>query len=115
MSKEISHGDLVYDFKGPTASINFGKYGSTTYIYGHMKNDEKTLQKVEEEQKIKKDLREITSEIPNIKVRNNHTQKKLFMIRDKKLLIYLMIMQKLDLKPFTNQSKIKRKEQDLKY
>ena len=37
------------------------------------------------------------------------------MARDKKLLIYLMLMQKLDLKPFTNQSKIKQKEQDLKY
>ena len=31
---------------------------------------------------------------------------------DKKLLIYLMITQKLDLKPFTNQNKNK---QDLKY
>ena len=32
------------------------------YVYGHMKNDEKTLQKVVKEQKrIKKDLRKITS------------------------------------------------------
>ena len=37
------------------------------------------------------------------------------MIRDKKLLICLMIIQKLDLKPFTNQNKMKLKEQDLKY
>ena len=29
------------------------------------------------------------------------------MTRDKKLLTYLMIMQKLDLKPFTNQNKIR--------
>ena len=42
MSKEISHGDLVYYFKGPTPSIKFGKYGSQMYIYGHMKNGEKT-------------------------------------------------------------------------
>ena len=76
MSKEISHGDLVYDFKGPTASINFGKYGSTTYIYGHMKNDEKTLQKVEEEQKIKKDLREITSGNPKHKSEKQSYTKK---------------------------------------
>ena len=34
------------------------------------------------------------------------------MIRDKKLLIYLMIMQKLDLKPFTNQNKMKLREKD---
>ena len=39
----------------------------------------------------------------------------IFMTRDKKVLIYLMIMQKLDLKPFTNQNKMKLKEQDLKY
>ena len=44
MSKKISHSDLVYDFKGPTASINFGKYWGPMYIYGHMKNSEKTLQ-----------------------------------------------------------------------
>ena len=37
------------------------------------------------------------------------------MFRDKKLLIYLMIMQKLDLKPFTNQNKIKQKGQVLRY
>ena len=51
ISKEISHGDLVYDFKGPTPSINFRKYGGPMYIYRHMKNGEKTLQQVEEEQK----------------------------------------------------------------
>ena len=28
----------------------------------------------------------------------------IFMTRDKKLLVYLMIMQELDLKPFTNQN-----------
>ena len=53
MSKEISHGDLVYDFKDPTSSINFGKYGGPVYIYGHMKNGKKALQQVEEEQKKK--------------------------------------------------------------
>ena len=38
-------------------------------------------------------------------MRNSHIQQKtleIFMTGDKKLLIYLMIMQKLDLKPFTN-------------
>ena len=37
MSKEISYGNLVYDFEGPTPSINFGKYG------GPMKNGEKNI------------------------------------------------------------------------
>ena len=40
---------------------------------------------------------------------------KIFMNRDKKLLIYLMIMQKLDLKLFTNQNEMKLSEKDLKY
>ena len=68
MSKEISHSDLVYDFKGPTPSVNFGKYGGPMYIYGHMKNGEKTLQQVEEEQKkIKNYLNQITSGNPKHK------------------------------------------------
>ena len=33
---------------------------------------------------------------------------KFFMTQDRKLLIYLMIMQKLDPKPFTNQNKMKQ-------
>ena len=41
MSKEISHDNLVYDFKGPNPSINFGKYRGRMYIYGHLKNGEK--------------------------------------------------------------------------
>ena len=45
MSKKISHGNLVYDFKGPTPSINFGKYGGSIYIYDHVKNGEKHYNK----------------------------------------------------------------------
>ena len=68
MSKEISHSDLVYDFKVPTPSTKFGKYGGTMYIYGHMKDGEKTLQQVEEEQKhFRKDLNQITSGNPQYK------------------------------------------------
>ena len=37
------------------------------------------------------------------------------MTQGKKLLIYSMIIQELDPKAFTNQNKIKLKEQDLKY
>ena len=43
MSKEISHANLVYDFKDPTPLINFGKYGSPMHIYVHMKNGEKNI------------------------------------------------------------------------
>ena len=40
---------------------------------------------------------------------------KIFMTQDKKLLIYLIVTQKLDLKLFTNQNKIKLNEKDLRY
>ena len=40
---------------------------------------------------------------------------KIFVIQDKKSSIYLMIVQKLDMKLFMNQKRINQKEQDLKY
>ena len=105
MSREINYSNLVYDFKGATHSINF---------YNQLKNGEKTLQQVEEEQKyFKKDLNEITSgNLKHKSEKQSYTIEnvKIFITRDKNLLVYLMIMQKLDLKPFTNQ-----KEQELKY
>ena len=61
MSREINYSNLVYDFKGPTPSINFAIFGGPMYTYNQLKNGEKTLQQVEEEQKyFKKDLNEIT-------------------------------------------------------
>ena len=40
---------------------------------------------------------------------------KIFIIRDKKVLIYLMITQKLNLNIFIDQNMMKLNEQDLKY
>ena len=40
---------------------------------------------------------------------------RIFIIQDKKSLIYLMIIQELDLKQFTKQNRIKQWEQDFKY
>ena len=40
---------------------------------------------------------------------------KIFIIRDKKVLIYLMITQKLNLNLFVDQNMMKLNEQDLKY
>ena len=51
MSREINYSNLVYDFKGPTPSINFAMFGGPMYTYNQLKNGEKTLQQVEEEQK----------------------------------------------------------------
>ena len=65
MSKEIDYGNLVYNFKGSTPSINFTIFGGPMYTYNQLKNGEKTLQQVEEEQKdFKNNLNEITSGTP---------------------------------------------------
>ena len=40
---------------------------------------------------------------------------KIFKTQDKKLLIYLIATQKLDLKPLTIQNKMRLREKDLKY
>ena len=51
MSKEINCGNLVYNFKGSTPSINFTVFRGPMYTYDQLKNGEKTLQQVEEEQR----------------------------------------------------------------
>ena len=50
MSREINYNNLVYDFNGPTPSINCSVFGGTMYTYNQLKNGEKILQQVEEEQ-----------------------------------------------------------------
>ena len=121
MSKEIDYGNLVYNFKGPTTSINFTIFGGPMYTYNQLKNGEKTLQQVEEEQKdFKKDLNEINSGNPKHK-----SEKQLYTIKNVKNL-YNTRQKIIDL--LNDYSKIgseaiykakkkimKLKEQDLKY
>ena len=40
---------------------------------------------------------------------------KIFIVADKKILIYFMIIRELDLKQFTKQNRIKQQDQDSKY
>ena len=49
ISREVNYSSLVYDFKGPTASINFATFGGPMYTYNQLKNGEKTLQRVAEQ------------------------------------------------------------------
>ena len=68
MSNKIDFDNLIYNFKGPISSINFGKFGGPVYIYGHVENGDTTLQQVEKQQKdFKKELNEITSGNPKHK------------------------------------------------
>ena len=43
MRDKVDFNNLIYNFKGPTSSINFGKFGGQMYIYGHKRNDDTTL------------------------------------------------------------------------
>ena len=119
MRNKIDFDNLIYNFKGPTSSKKFGKFGGPIYIYGHMKNGDITLQQAEKQQNdFGKELNEITS--GNSKHKSNSQlyiikSVKNFITQDKKLLIYLMIIQEVDLKPFTDQNKMKLREKDLKY
>ena len=71
MSNKIDFYHLIYNFKGPTAPINFGKFGCPMYIYGHMKKGDIILQQVEKQnKKFKKELNEITSGNPKHKSNN---------------------------------------------
>ena len=58
MGREINYDNLVYDFKGANPSINFSIFGGPMYTYNQLKNHEKTLQQVQEQQKyFQKDLK----------------------------------------------------------
>ena len=71
MRDKIDFDRLIYSFKGPISSINFGKFGGPMYIYGHMRNGDATLQQVEKQQKdFKKELNEIKSGNPKHKSNN---------------------------------------------
>ena len=122
MSREIDYSNLTYNFQGPTYLISLAKYGGPVYAYNQLKNGEKTLQQVEKQQKdFKKELNEIASGNPKRKSNNQlYVIKNVKNLHDSRqkiidLLFKIMIIQKLDLKPFTNQNKMKLREQNLKY
>ena len=87
------------------------------YTYNQLKNGDKTLQQVEKEQKkIKSELNEIRrgSKKSENQKRAIENIKNCYKSRQK-MLIFSMANQEIDLNPFTNQNKIKLKEQDLNY
>ena len=71
LSDKIDFYRLIYNFKGPTAPINFGKLDGPVYIYGHMKKGNIILQQIEKQQKkFKRELNEIASGNPKHKSNN---------------------------------------------
>ena len=45
IGREIKYNKLVYDFKGPTSSITFAKFGGPMYTYNQLKNGDKYYNK----------------------------------------------------------------------
>ena len=45
MSREINYNNLAYNFKGPTPSVSFAKFGVPMYTYNQLKNGEKHYNK----------------------------------------------------------------------
>ena len=63
MTREINYDNLVYNFKDQTPLISFIKFGDPVYTYDQLKESDKTLQQVEEEQKqLKSELNEIATD-----------------------------------------------------
>ena len=94
MSREINYNNLVYDFKGPTSSISFTKFGGPMYTYDQLKKDDKTLKQVEKKKQInfktelneiirgsKKSLRQLST-IKNVKNLYNARQKIIDLLND---------------------------------
>ena len=78
MNKKINYSKLVYYFKGPTHPISVIKFEGPMYIYNQLKNGEKTLKQLEEDQKhFKEDLKEIKSGNPKHK-----SEKQLYTIQN---------------------------------
>ena len=96
VSREINYNKLIYHFTTPgIAPINFIKFKGPFNTFKEIRDSDKTLQEIEEDQqKFKSSLGKITSGNPK---QIQQKMFKVFMIQDKKLSIYL-IMQKLDLK-----------------
>ena len=61
ISREVNFNNLIYHFKGQSSLISFIEFGGLMYTYNQLKNDDKTLRQVEEDQKeFRSKLNEVT-------------------------------------------------------
>ena len=119
-SGEINYNKLIYYFQPlGIAPIKFIKHRSPFLIFKEIRDGDKALQEIEQNQKkFKSSLGQITSENPKHKREYQlDITKNVQSLYDskQKFSIHLMIMQKLDRKLFVNQNRMKQQEQDLKY
>ena len=119
LCSEIDYKNLNYDFRmKASGSINFTGYNGPFTLFKKIRDGDISLEMVEEDQKkFKREFGQIKSGNPDHKSDESYISKKMLKISDKgkKLLIYFIATQKLDLKPFTNQNKMGLREKDLKH
>ena len=116
MSEKNNFNNLTYFFTNPNlAPIIFIGFRGSLNIYNEIGNGNISIKKAEEDQnKFKSSLSEITARNPKYKKQyqvDAIEKIKTFLIQDKTLSIYLMIMLKLNLKLCLKQ----KMELDLKY
>ena len=93
MSREINFNNVIYHFKSSSPSIRFTEFEGPMYTYNQLKNGDKTLSQVEEDQaKFRSELSQIPSEYyksenelnatENIKNLYNSRQKMIDLLND---------------------------------
>ena len=120
LSKKIDYKNLNYNFTTKSSgSINFIKFKGPFSLFKKIRDGDILLEMAEEgQEKIRREFGQRKSRNPKHKSEMQlYTIRmlKTFMIRGKKLLIYLIITQKLNLDLFIDQSMTKLREKDLKY
>ena len=121
LRSKIDHKNLNFNFtrkaNGSTSCI---KHKGPFSIFKKIRDGDISLEMAEEDQeKFKREFSQIKSGNPKHKIKMQlytiRNVKNIFMVRGKKLLIYLIITEKSNLKLFVDQNMMKLKEEDLKY
>ena len=121
LRSKIDHKNLNFNFtrkaNGSTSCI---KHKGPFSIFKKIRDGDISLEMVEEDQeKFKREFSQIKWGNPKHKSKMQlytiRNVKNIFMVRGKKLLIYLIITEKSNLKLFVDQNMMKLKEEDLKY
>ena len=121
LSREIDYKNLNYNFTTKASgSINFIKFKGPFSLFKKIRDRDILLEMAEEDQeKFKREFNQIKLGNPKHKSKMQlytiRNVKNIFMVRGKKLLIYLIITEKSNLKLFVDQNMMKLKEEDLKY
>ena len=118
--RKIDYKNLSYNFtKTASGSINFIKFKGLFSLFKKIRDGDTSIEIMEQDQeKFKRQLSQTKSGNPKHKTKYSYAQQEMlkkFMIQDKKLLIYLIITQKLNLNLFIGEKMEKLRQQNVKY